>query len=318
MDQDTLAGIEAVLDRDKQRKRAKRWRLFAILLVLGVIIGGVASGIDGRAFAPHIARYEVTGFIASDADRDQMIRDIAEDEMAKALIVVIDSPGGTIVGSEDLYEALRDVAKKKPVVAVMGSIAASGGYITALGADHIIARRNTLTGSIGVIFQAPQLKGLLDKVGVEMETYRSGTLKALPSGLEETPEAAKAHMRELVADGFNWFHGLVVERRGLNENQASLIADGRVLTGKQALETGLVDALGNEQAAQKWLVETHNLDPDLAVVDFALEPIDSPFGASASLWGAFGQMAGFGGTAKTLESKGLFVDGLLALWHPFH
>lgn len=317
MDQDTLAGIEAVLDRDRQRKRAKRWRLLAIGLVLVVGIGFLAEAFSGP-FSPHVARYEVTGFIASDSARDELIRDIGDNDMAKALIVVIDSPGGTIVGSEDLYEALRDVAAKKPVVAVMGSIAASGGYITALGADHIIARRNTLTGSIGVIFQAPQLKGLLDKLGVSMETYRSGKLKALPSGLEDTPEVAKAHMNALVADGFEWFHNLVIARRNLNNAQATLIADGRVVTGKQALETNLIDALGNQQTAQKWLVENHNLDPELAIVDFMVEPIDSPFGASASLWGALGAMAGISDASKTLESKGLFVDGLMALWHPFN
>ncbi|MGB0921892.1 MAG: signal peptide peptidase SppA [Alphaproteobacteria bacterium] len=317
MDQETATTIEAVIDREKQRKRAKRWRRISVLLILGIAIGAL-SQFASLPFGPHIARYEVSGFIAADPQRDELLKDIAEDDMAEALMVVIDSPGGTIVGSEDLFNALRLVAEKKPVVAVMGTMAASGGYITALGADHIIARRNTLTGSIGVIFQAPQLTGLLDKIGVEVETYRSGELKALPSGFEETPEAAKIHMEELIADGFEWFHTLVIERRSLTTDQAALIADGRVFSGKQALETGLIDALGNEQAAQEWLHKNHGIAADREVVNVMLPPVGSPFGVAGAYLGPLGRMAGLADASKTIESKGLFVDGVMALWHPFH
>lgn len=315
MDNNTAQAVDMVLDRNKQRKRANRWRfLFIGLLIIAVI--GVVRFSAPVSFGPHIARFEVNGFIASDPYRDMVLREIAEDDMAKALIVAIDSPGGTIVGSEDLYTALRDVAKKKPVVAVMGGLAASGGYITAIGADHIIARRNTLTGSIGVLFQAPQMSALMEKIGVSMETYKSGTLKAVPSPFEETTPAAAAHMEELVADGFNWFHGLVVERRSLGENAALAIADGRVFTGAQALDLGLVDSLGNEEDARIWLASEHKLDDTLDVIDINPEPLEGPFSVSESLANAFLGLFGLEKSAKTLESKGLFVDGLMALWHP--
>lgn len=315
MDNTTAQAVDMVLDRNKQRKRANRWRfLFIALLIVAVIMAIRFSG--PVSFGPHIARFEVNGFIASDPVRDMMLRDIAEDDTAKALIVAIDSPGGTIVGSEDLYTALRDVAEKKPVVAVMGSLAASGGYITALGADHIIARRNTLTGSVGVLFQAPQLSDLMEKIGVSMETYKSGSLKAVPSPFEETGPAATAHMEELVLDGFNWFHGLVVERRGLAENAAATIADGRVFTGAQAVDLGLIDGLGNEENARAWLAQTHKLDDTLEVIDINPEPLPGPFSVSEGLSNAFLGLFGLEKSAKTIESKGLFVDGLMALWHP--
>ena len=151
--------VDEVLNVRKIKRRVWRWRIFALVL-LAFVIGGVISQI-GPPSGPHIARYAVTGVIVEDTERDAMLDEIAENDDVKALIVEITSPGGSVSGSEDLYNALRRVAERKPVIASMGTVAASGGYITALGADYVFARRNSMTGSIGVIFLLPFLYFLL-------------------------------------------------------------------------------------------------------------------------------------------------------------
>ena len=140
------------------------------------------------------------------------------------MILRIDSPGGTTAGSEAIYEEIRaSSAKDKPVVAVMDTVAASGGYITAIAADHIVARGNTITGSIGVIFSFPEVSQLLDTLGIKMEEIKSGDLKAEPSPYKPVPEKAREVSKAMVQDGFEWFTGLVAERRKLPIEQVRML-----------------------------------------------------------------------------------------------
>lgn len=234
------------------RRIFRFWRIVALLaLALAAYaildIGGpVQTG-------PHVARHDVTGLIFNDPERDALIRELGEDDDVRGLILRIDSPGGTVAGSEALYAALRSVAERKPVVAVMGEVAASGGYIAALAADHIVTRGNTLTGSIGVIKQEADLRELMDKLGVEVRERRSGPFKARPSPFSATPEAVEDWEDELIADSYAWFRGLVGARRGLDAAALDRVADGRVFTGRQALARGLADAEGGAEAARDWL-----------------------------------------------------------------
>ena len=168
-------------------------------------------------------------------------------------MLTIESPGGTTAGSELLFDELRRLAAKKPVVAVVGTMAASGAYIAALGADRIFAKGNSIVGSIGVLIEFPNFSGLLDKIGVKLEAMKSSPLKATPNPMEPTSEATRAAMAALVADSFDWFKSLVKDRRHLSDDELAQVDDGRVFTGRQGVPLKLVDAIGGEREAIAWL-----------------------------------------------------------------
>ncbi|MEM8759469.1 MAG: signal peptide peptidase SppA [Pseudomonadota bacterium] len=265
------ATADLIIERRQMRRRLALWRILAIVAVVLAVVVGIASV---RGFAPgtptssdNIARIKIDGIIASDFDRDEELAKIAEDDAVKALIVRINSPGGTIAGSEALYQGLRAIGEKKPVVAVMVEAAASGGYITALAADHIVALGNTLTGSIGVVAEAPNIARLLSENGVDVFKVKSTPLKAEPGFLTEPAEGAVAAQQVLIDDTFAWFRGLVAERRALDDKKLDTVADGRAYTGRMALELGLIDALGDEATAKAWLTAEHDIDADTKVVD---------------------------------------------------
>lgn len=279
-----------ILERRRLRRRLFIWRLagVALAILVGVLLvnqfgkhTSAAGNIIGSATgggAPYIARYKVEGMIFSDLDRDHLLEKIADNNNAKALVVHINSPGGTTAGSEALYESLRIVSAKKPVVAVMSELAASGGYIAAIGADYIIARGNTITASIGVIAQSPQFGELMEKVGVEMLEVRSGSLKAKPSpfSTDLDPESITA-TQNMVDDSFKWFLGLVKERRSLSTTAESFVRTGRVVTGRQALKLGLIDELGAEREAVNWLVTQKQIPKGLKLVDIDTQDEKVPF-----------------------------------------
>lgn len=239
------------------------------VLVLGLLILNIVKAAPPSG--PRIARLSVTGMILNDPARDAVIVALAADDDVRAIIVRIDSPGGTTVASEVIFEELREAGRNKPIVAVMDGVAASGGYITALAADHIVARGNTMTASIGVIAQYPQVSGLMDKLGVEMREMRSSPLKAAPSPFSPATDAALAVQRAMIDDSYAWFRGLVADRRGLSGPALDAVADGRVLTGRMALDAGLVDAIGGEDVAIAWLEDARGVVPGLPVRDARTE-----------------------------------------------
>src|SRR5262249_51351343 len=163
--------------------------------------------------APHVARLTIGGLIRNDRARLDLLDKIAKSG-ARAVILAIDSPGGTVAGSESLHAGIRRLAEKKPVIAVVEGVAASGAYIAALGADRIVAPRNAIVGSVGVIFQYPNFYELLKTVGVAVEEIKSSPLKAAPNGYEPTSPEARAAIKGLVDDSYGWVKGLVRERRG--------------------------------------------------------------------------------------------------------
>ena len=181
-------------ERRRKWRRSAFWRGFLVAAVLAVVIAWAASGTVPEV-REHIARVEVAGLIADDPARDEMLAELAETGTARAVILRINSPGGTTAGSEALYASLRWIAEQKPVVAVMGELAASGGYVAALGADHIVGRGNTLTGSIGVIMEYPDLTRVMARLGIGLETVRSSELKAEPSPFRPTNPAARGATR---------------------------------------------------------------------------------------------------------------------------
>ncbi|MGH6820470.1 MAG: signal peptide peptidase SppA, partial [Methylocella sp.] len=265
-------------------------------------------------FENHIARLRIDGLITGDQATLDLLEEIGKSSAVKAVILRIDSPGGTTSGSEALYEAIRKVARDKPVVAVMDTVAASGGYITALAADHIVARGNTITGSIGVIFSFPEVSKLLDTLGIRMEEIKSGELKAEPTPYKPVSEKVRQVSNELVQDSFAWFTGLVAERRKLSLERVKILADGRVYTGRQAVEVKLIDQIGGEDMALAWLASARNIDAGTPVQDWAA-PLGADLGGLGfSIAGRVLDALGLSGLRRRAEIAKL--DGLLVLWHP--
>ena len=294
-----------------------RWLAFAALAIAIVVAGWRLSGRGGPgSLVPHIARLQIGGLITGDKETIKLVDDIAKSN-ASAVLVEIDSPGGTTSGSERLYEALRRLSAKKPTVAVVGSLAASGAYIAAIGTDHIVCEGNSLVGSIGVLFQFPNVAGALDKIGVKVETIKSSPLKASPNGYEPTTPEAKAAIDALVVDSYAWFKGLVKDRRHLDDAALAAVDDGRVFTGRQGLGLRLVDALGEERDAIAYLETSRGVSKSLPVVDWKTPSSLTGFKLFSSA-GALARLLGsdaLGGTLDALDRlPDMSEEGLVSRW----
>jgi protease-4 len=314
---------EAVLDRRRLRRRASLWRGLAIL---AVILGVGAAISVGASQAPgigtkQIARVTIEGVITEDRRQLELLKRVADARNVEALILFINSPGGTTTGGEAVYEAIRKVAEKKPVVAQFGTVATSAAYIAGLATDQIVARGNSITGSVGVIFQWAEVSELLAKIGVKMHEVKSGPLKATPSPFQPPPEEGKAVAQEMIAESFQWFAGLVSERRGIDTAAVPGLLQGRIYSGREALGHKLVDRIGGEDEAKRWLEESRGVTKDLKIVDWrpSREPAWGLLGESAmalAQWigGPIGDVATRLMNARVLAT--LQLDGLVAVWQP--
>lgn len=316
-----------IVDRRRMRRKLTFWRVVAVLLVVGAIAGIASLTTRGmtslsEAGSGSIARVKITGLIRGDQDRTEALERLGKSGV-RAVIVHIDSPGGTTAGAEQLYDSLVQLKGKKPMVVVVDGLAASGGYIAALASDHIIAQSASLIGSIGVLFQYPNFTDLMKTVGVKVEEIKSSPLKAAPNGFEPTSPEARAALAAVVMDSYEWFRKLVHDNRKMDGATLEKVADGRVFTGRQAIDLKLIDEIGNEKNAVAWLAKEKKVDPNSPVRDYRLKPRlgDLPFlhvAAAATL-----DAIGLTGLARRLEESGIVMtverlnlDGLLALWHP--
>ena len=314
---------DVIVDRRRMRRKLTFWRVASVVIAIAAI-GSVAVLLSpgsrgGFSTNSSIARINIEGLIRSDRERVEALERLEKSKTAAAVIVHINSPGGTTAGSEQLYESLVRLKAKKPLVVVVEGLAASGGYITAIASDHIVAQQSSLVGSIGVLFQFPNVSELLKTVGVKVEEVKSSPLKAAPNGFEPTSPEARDALDALVKDSFAWFKGLVKDRRGMDDAQIDKVADGRVFTGRQAVGLKLIDELGDEKTALTWLTEQKGVKKDLPVRDYSLGPRfgDLTFlrtAASITL-----DAIGLGAIARQVESSAMdrfALDGMLALWQP--
>ena len=317
---------DLIVDRRRMRRKLTFWRVIAIGVIVLAVAGVAKLGSNRAGFTgvrPYIARVTIEGLIRGDRDRVQALDRLARSSLARAVIIHVDSPGGTTAGSEQLYDSLSRLRDKKPIVIVVDSLAASGAYITALAGDHIVAQQTSLVGSIGVLFQYPNFADLLDKIGVKVEAVKSSPLKASPSGFEPTSPEAKAALESIIKDSYAWFKNLVQDRRHLSDSELQTVSDGRVFTGHQAIDLKLIDELGDERAALAWLAKEKNVDAKLPVRDYDLQSrfSDLPFLHASVV--ALLEATGLSTLARRLGDWGMVaeaerfnLDGLLALWHP--
>lgn len=222
-----------------------------VLTVVALLSGGeteeetVAYGTGGK-----VALIELTEPIMSSEETVRQFRKYRETPSVKAIVFRIDSPGGGVSASQEIYEEVRKTRESgKPVVVSMGSVAASGGYYVACGADKIMANPGTLTGSIGVIFQFLHFEELFKKIGVEASTFKSGELKDIGSPFRKTTPEERAYFAQLVGDVYDQFVTVVATERKLDVKHVKKYADGRVFTGRQARQWGFVDTLGTYEDA---------------------------------------------------------------------
>jgi protease-4 len=298
------------------------WRILGVLALAGLALAALGSagafeGLTQRG-RDHIARVRVAGMITSDRSMIDLLAGLARKDSVRAVILDISTPGGTTAGGEAIYEAVRALGAVKPVVASVDTLAASAGYMIACGADRIVARRSSIVGSIGVLFQYGDVSALLDRLGVKVDAVKSSPLKAEPSPFKPASEESKAMLGRVVADSYDWFVSLVAERRKLEPQKARALADGSIFTGAQGLANGLVDELGDETAAQKWLEKEKSVPAGLPILEWkpARKPGFIPFlSAAPALLRLFGIEAGEREAAElaNLLERRAFVDGLLSL-----
>jgi len=317
---------DLIVDRRRLRRKLTFWRVLAgVLIVLAVI--GVAAFLNDRlgfgTSGAYIARITIEGLIRDDRERVRQLDRLSRSSSARAVIVHVDSPGGTTAGSEQLYDSLMQLKEKKPLVIVVDSLAASGGYITALAGDHIVAGQTSLIGSVGVLFQYPNVVELLDKIGVKVESIKSSPLKAAPNGFEPTSPEARAAINSIIQDSYAWFKGIVKDRRHLDDEGLARVADGRVFTGHQGIDLNLIDEIGDERTAIAWLAKEKNVDAKLPVRDYQLRSRFSDLPFLHATAAALLEAAGLSSLAHSVSQLGtlqaierLNLDGLLALWHP--
>lgn len=323
----SMEGLTAdtLIERRRLRRSRSFWRVAAIVLAVFGILGGLAvlTGLDERLTGrgDHIARIELEGFIDFNEPFIELTEALAEDDEVKAVILRINSPGGVSVAGEALYTALLQLGEAKPLVSVVDGIGTSAAYLAASAGEHIVARNGSIVGSIGVMAQFPDVSELLDTVGVAMYEVRSGELKAQPSIFSPPSEEALAELQGLIEDNFSWFIDQIEARRGLD---GAVIRgfEGTVFSGRRAIETGLVDALGGEEAALAYLSETHGVDEDADVLD--RDP-DRQLSLSRGPAGRAMAHLGIGadGASVNLSADGLreavrdamLLDGLVSLWH---
>lgn len=302
-------NADVLLDRIQLKQQASKWRLIAILVaaIAALLLFGEGNKGSLSPLPSHyIARITIADTLTDDKELLKLIDKTTDDSRVKAVVVWLDTPGGTAIAGQELYLQLLKLSKKKPVVAVMRSMAASAGYMVALGADHIIAREGTLTGSIGVLLESFEATALAEKIGVKPIVIKSGPNKAAPNPLETFTPEQNVVIQGVIKDFFNWFVDIVAERRKLSRETAETLADGRIYTGRQALKAKLIDELGGEDEALAWMAKNKKIDSTLEIRDIKPErPVSSLFEQLTQF--ANGKL----GTHMLQR-----LDGLVAIWQP--
>ncbi len=258
---------------------------------------------------PHLVHLKLAGIIsASEQDNVDAIRKAADDSTVKGLLLEVNSPGGAVTGGEVLHDAVAAFARRKPVAVSMGSVAASAGYMVSVPANRIFANRSTLTGSIGVILQSPDVSRLLDRVGVHVDELVSGPMKGQPSVVQPLSPEGREMLQGVITDLYGFFVMVVADGRHMPVERVRQLADGRPYTGRQALGLGLVDQLGSLADARGWLLKTAHLSDDAPVTDIG--PAATRVNWRHWITGLLSAVPG----AEILIKESSALDGAVAIW----
>ncbi|HLJ06363.1 MAG TPA: signal peptide peptidase SppA [Acetobacteraceae bacterium] len=297
---------DLLLDRRRLKRRLFFWRSIAVLAVLAAVLVTL-RGVHVAFQGARVERVVVSGIITQDRKLNDAIDKLADDTDVKAVIVSVDSPGGSVAGGESLHDAIARVAAKKPVVTVMGGVAASAGYMISVPAARIFASQATLTGSIGVLLETGDISGLLGKLGIASDPIVSGPLKNQPSFTKPLSPEGRQVLQGLVMDMYDQFVGMVAQGRHMDPDKVRSLADGRAYTGRQALNLGLIDQIGGERDARAWLAKEKGVSASLPTEDLTTGGITSRVLSSSLGWIVDDLW-------KSVLSQGVTLDGAQALW----
>lgn len=299
----------------RERRKLALWRVLTfvafIAACLAIAWGAGAFKELSTSEDPHIARVAIQGPIFDDRRLLKLLERVGENENVKAVILDMNTPGGTTVGGEAIYEAVKALRETKPVVTQVGTLAASAGYMIAVATDQIFVRRSSIIGSIGVIFTYANASELLDRVGVEVKDIKTGVLKAEPAPYSTPPAEVEPVLRELIDDTYQWFVDVVAEGRELPRSSVLALADGRVVSGSRGVELDLADSIGGEAEVVSWLETEKGISADLDVRTWSI-PEESSFGL-------FGLSAKAQNVLRTLgaDPSGDLSIAIMAIFHAF-
>jgi protease IV len=307
---------DLLIDRRRLKRRLFAWRIVAVVAVLAAILAGIGRTVafsSGR----HIARLTVSGLITENPSLLRQVDRLGTDKSVAAVILAVNSPGGSVAGGETLHDAIARLAERKPVVTVMGGLAASAAYMISVPTTRIFASPATLTGSIGVLLQTAEFSGLLDKVGVGAQTLVSGPLKDQPSLTAPLSPAGKQVLQDIVMNLYDQFVTMVADDRHLPRDRVRQLADGRAYTGQQALPLGLIDQLGGEGDARAWLAEQKKIPLSTPVRDVRTSSWEQRLtGTAGSLLGSAIFNLFEGAIQSTTTTPAVRLDGAWAVWQP--
>jgi len=264
--------LNHVIDRKLLLRKISKWRFLAIFLLLFFIFELLAG--DLEVFQDdYVAKIKIEGFISDETYRNDQLANLSEDTQVKAVIIDINSPGGTFVGGERLFNNIKKISASKPTVAVLGNQATSAAYLAALGADYIIASRGTLTGSVGVLLQSAEVSGLAEKIGINPVIIKSDKYKAVPHPAEKIDELDRQYLSKLVEESRDIFLEIVTTNRpDLTEEGLIEVKAGKVFVGQRAKEYNLIDSIGDFDTAKTWLQSKHVVTDN--IVNIELQPVN--------------------------------------------
>ncbi len=253
--------------------------------------------------SPFIAKLSLEGMINNESNFIEKINQLKQKENLKAILILVNSPGGTFVSSKEIYDSLKLFDEKIPIAVYMKEVATSGAYLVSLGADKIFANTGTITGSVGVILQTADITTLLDKIGINPLVIKSGDLKAVPNLVEKTNELQFEYIKNIVLLMQEEFMQIVNLERKISIESQEKIRDGRIFTSKQAKQIKLIDEVGVEKNALDWLKKKAGLDDKIKIIDYAETNELFDF-LNLKLFRKFNNM----------DLK--LTDGILAIWTP--
>ncbi|MFO1241880.1 MAG: signal peptide peptidase SppA [Rickettsiales bacterium] len=301
---------DSLIERTHLKRQLTFWRIFAVgvaVLFLVILIERNAKIVPSEKDEPYIARAKIENIIGDNAEQQDFLRGLESDDKIKAVILYLDTPGGSAAGGETIKKLLENISKKKPVVVSMRSVCASAGYMISLGADRVYALDGTLTGSIGVILESADFSELAQKIGVKPVVIKSGRYKDIMSPTRPMTEDERAILQESIDSFYNAFVDMIVEARKIPREEILKIADGRVFSGRQAKALGLVDAIGGEEEALAWLHKERGIDSKLEVKDVEIKDKFDKF---------LDKLSEYAGIAPLSSLTWRHQSGLVAIWDP--
>lgn len=261
-----------LIDRKTLKTKLSFWRNIALVIIALFVIQFASQKNYSNEFSKeYIARVKIEGEIFENSHRDKVLRQLAQNQKVKAVVLHVDSLGGVLYSGENLYHLIKKISIKKPVVTVIESYATSAAYMISLASEQIFARQSSVTGSIGAWVMVPDVTKLADKIGVKMNMLKSGSLKAQPQPFESMNEKVKQYTQDSVNEAYQIFLSLVKKERKLPESSIKEISTGATFLGQKALDLGLIDQIGAEDEALEYLYVKRKIDKALQVKDISVK-----------------------------------------------